>query len=103
MMISAKRKKLFGGSTLLSLSLSASIIFIGSSAISGCGKSKASAEKAAARAQMDPTEVIIDSALISQLKIGEPEIHDVANSLKVAARIETDGSRIARVRIANDR
>jgi len=75
----------------------ASIILVGLSAMTGCGKSKASAERVAAKSPSDPSEVTIDPALASQLKIGEPEVHDVANSLKVAARIETDGSRIARV------
>jgi cobalt-zinc-cadmium efflux system membrane fusion protein len=65
--------------------------------INGCTKPKASAEKAASVIQNDPTEVAIDQSLAAQLKIGEPQIHDVANSLQVAARIETDASRIARV------
>ncbi len=84
-------------SGLLSLGLLASII---SAAflplISGCSKHKASAEKSAASPN-DPSEVTVDPALAAQLKIGEPQVRDVANSLKVAARIETDASRIARV------
>jgi cobalt-zinc-cadmium efflux system membrane fusion protein len=62
----------------------------------GCSKPKASAEKASV-AQNDPAEVTIDPALAAQLKIGEPLVRDVANSLQVAARIETDASRIARI------
>jgi cobalt-zinc-cadmium efflux system membrane fusion protein len=65
-------------------------------ALSGCGRATASSEKAAMTPN-DPSEVTIDSALTAQLKIGELQVHDVANSLQVAARIETDGSRIARV------
>jgi cobalt-zinc-cadmium efflux system membrane fusion protein len=82
---------------LLLLCLSASIIVAGSLAINGCSKSKASAEKTVAKSPDDSTEVTIDPALTAQLKVGEPQARDVANSLKVAARIETDGSRIARV------
>lgn len=63
--------------------------------LNGCTKRKASAEKAAAVS--DPAEVTVDPALAAQLKIGEPQVRDVANSLQVAARIETDASRIARI------
>jgi len=63
--------------------------------LNGCSKRQASAEKAAA--VNDPAEVTVDPALAAQLKIGEPQVRDVANSLQVAARIETDASRIARV------
>jgi len=88
---SARKARLFG------FSLSISILCVSWLAMTGCSKQKASAEKTAAKVQDDPTVVTVDPSLASQLKIGEPEIHDVANSLKVAARIETDGSRIARV------
>ncbi len=91
------RKSTRKGKSVL-IGLTASIILGGVfSAVSGCGKSKASAEKAEAMAQRDPMEVTIDPTLTAQLKIGEPQIQDVANSLQVAARIETDASRIARV------
>src|SRR5215475_1604360 len=85
-----KRTSLFLGLT----SLIALLAF--SPLINGCSKPKASAEKSGA-GQSDPSEVTVDPALTAQLRIGEPETHDVAKSLKVAARIETDGSRIARV------
>jgi cobalt-zinc-cadmium efflux system membrane fusion protein len=78
------------------LGMAASILFTGFF-VTGCSKPKASAENAAARGQSDPTEVIVDVASAGQLKIGEAETRDVANSLLVAARIETDASRIARV------
>jgi cobalt-zinc-cadmium efflux system membrane fusion protein len=96
-MIRTRRLKSARTGGLLLLCLSASIVAAGSLAISGCSKSKASAEKTAAKSPEDLTEVTIDPALTAQLKIGEPQARDVANSLKVAARIETDGSRIARV------
>ncbi len=79
------------------LHLSAAIVLVGSFvAVSGCNRPKASAEKAV-KAESDPTEITVDKELAEQLKIGEPQVHDVANSLQVAARIETDASRIARV------
>ena len=85
-------------SGLLSLGLLASIISAAFFPLmNGCSKPKASAEKAAASSPNDPSEVTVDPALAAQLKIGEPQVRDVANSLKVAARIETDASRIARV------
>ena len=62
---------------------------------SGCNKPKAAAEQRAAA--VNPDEVTVDSALASHLKIGEPQVHEVANSLQVAARIETDASRVARI------
>lgn len=65
------------------------------SVIGGCKKSKAAAEQSAA--EIDPAEITVDTALASHLKIGQPQVHDVANSLQVAARIETDASRVARI------
>jgi cobalt-zinc-cadmium efflux system membrane fusion protein len=62
---------------------------------SGCNKPKATAEQSAAA--VNPDEVTVDSALASHLRIGEPQVHEVANSLQVAARIETDASRVARI------
>ncbi len=61
----------------------------------GCNKTKATSEQSSAA--VNPDEVTVDSALASHLKIGEPQVHEVANSLQVAARIETDASRVARI------
>lgn len=63
--------------------------------LSGCNKTKADVEKNAPPS--NPNEITVDAALASRLKIGEPQVHDVANSLQVAARIETDASRVARI------
>ncbi|HEY2040039.1 MAG TPA: efflux RND transporter periplasmic adaptor subunit [Edaphobacter sp.] len=41
--------------------------------------------------------VTVTPELAKQLTIGEPKIQDVAGSLQVAARIDTDASRIARI------
>lgn len=69
--------------------------FVVLTVISGCGKPKAIAEQSASVA--DPAEVTVNAGMAAHLKVGEPQIHDVANSLQVAARIETDASRVARV------
>ncbi|HZY74015.1 MAG TPA: efflux RND transporter periplasmic adaptor subunit [Edaphobacter sp.] len=63
--------------------------------VSGCNKPKATAEQSTAA--VNPDEVTVDSALASHLKVGEPQVHEVANSLQVAARIETDAGRVARI------
>jgi cobalt-zinc-cadmium efflux system membrane fusion protein len=65
------------------------------SMVSGCNKPKATAEQSTAA--VNPDEVTVDSALASHLKVGEPQVHEVANSLQVAARIETDAGRVARI------
>ena len=60
---------------------------------SGCKKKP----EAAAAAPSDPNEVTVTPALASSLRFGEPEMRGVTGSLQVSARVETDGSRIARV------
>ncbi len=91
-----RKPRCMGG--LLSLGLLTSIISAAFFPLmSGCSKAKASAERSAAASPSDPSEVTVDPALAAQLKIGAPRVRDVAHSLKVAARIETDASRIARV------
>jgi cobalt-zinc-cadmium efflux system membrane fusion protein len=60
----------------------------------GCKKKTAPVEVAA---QEDPTVITVTPELAKQLVIGEPKIEEVAGSLQVAARIDTDASRIARI------
>jgi cobalt-zinc-cadmium efflux system membrane fusion protein len=98
MIIQMYKRKPMLKSGLLSLGLSASMMSAAFFPLmNGCSKPKASAEKAAAASSNDPLEVTVAPALAAQLKIGEPQIRDVASSLQVAARIETDASQIARV------
>ena len=60
----------------------------------GCkGKQKADA---AAR-QTDPNQVAITPALEENLKFGTPEMMAVDGTLQVAAHVDTDARRIARV------
>ncbi|NUQ29396.1 MAG: efflux RND transporter periplasmic adaptor subunit [Acidobacteriaceae bacterium] len=61
----------------------------------GC-KSKPKEEKAAAGAS-NPNIVAVTPVLAESLKFGTPQMADVTGTLQVAARVETDAQRIARV------
>ncbi|HEX2917217.1 MAG TPA: efflux RND transporter periplasmic adaptor subunit [Edaphobacter sp.] len=60
----------------------------------GCKKKTAAPE---VKVQEDPSVISVTPELAKQLKIGEPKMEEVAGSLQVAARIDTDASRIARI------
>ncbi|RZU42090.1 efflux RND transporter periplasmic adaptor subunit [Edaphobacter modestus] len=64
-------------------------------AATGCQKDTPA--PAAAKAEQDPTAITVSAELAKQLSIGEPRMQDVAGSLQVAARVDTDASRIARI------
>lgn len=64
-------------------------------ALAGCKKSVPPPVEALA--EQDPTAISVTPDLARQLKIGEPTVQEVAGSLQVAARIDTDASRIARI------
>ncbi|HTH52700.1 MAG TPA: efflux RND transporter periplasmic adaptor subunit [Edaphobacter sp.] len=64
-------------------------------AAGGCKKKEKPV--AASAAEQDPTVISVTPERVAQLKIGEPKEEDVAGSLQVAARIDTDASRIARI------
>ncbi|HMF53156.1 MAG TPA: efflux RND transporter periplasmic adaptor subunit [Edaphobacter sp.] len=82
-----KRTRSFAGCALVSAAV---LLF----AAGGCKKDTPTP---AAAAEQDPTTISVTLALVQQLKIGEPKMQDVAGSLQVSARIDTDASRIARV------
>ena len=63
-------------------------------AAGGCKKK---AQDPAPKVEQDSTMITVTPVLAQQLKIGEPQVQDVAGSLQVAARIDTDASRIARI------
>jgi cobalt-zinc-cadmium efflux system membrane fusion protein len=63
-------------------------------AAGGCKKKVAAP---APKAEQDLSMITVTPVLAKQLTIGEPKIRDVAGSLQVAARIDTDASRIARI------
>jgi len=60
----------------------------------GCKKNTPSP---AEKPEQDPNVISVTPALAKQLMIGEPKVLDVAGSLQVSARIDTDASRIARI------
>ncbi len=67
-------------------------------ATQGCkGKQKASAAERTADPKANPNEVAITPALAQNLKFGTPELTEVDGTLQVAAHVETDARRIARV------
>ena len=72
------------------------VVMVLSLMMGGCKKAVEPAPAADA-AQANPAEVTVAPELASQLRVGEPEMRDVAGSLQVSARVDTDASRIARV------
>ena len=52
---------------------------------------------AAATAPSDPNAVSVTPALATNLTLGTPELREITGTLRVAARVQTDASRIARV------
>ena len=62
--------------------------------IAGC---KSKPKEVAAAAPADPNVVTITPSLAQNLKFGSAQMTDVTGTLQVAARVETDARRIARV------
>ena len=60
----------------------------------GCKKSE---KEQASAAPVDPNIVTVTPALEGSLKFGMPEMKDITGTLQVAAHVETDARRIARV------
>ncbi len=80
---------------LRGLTLACSLVFA-VCALTGCKKKEATVEAKAPEAT-NPAEVTVTPQLAERIRIGKPEPRDVAGSLEVAARVETDGTRLARV------
>lgn len=70
------------------------LVLLPFAAVMGCKKEPA---KTAMDAVTDPNEVAVTPALAGSLRLGAPEMRDTTGTLQVAARVETDASRIARV------
>ncbi len=77
-----------------SLLLAAALLLPTALTVVGC---KNPAPAATAAAPADPNEVSVTPALATNLALGTPELREVTGTLRVAARVETDASRIARV------
>lgn len=75
----------------LQIALAASLAFC-----TGCG-SEAAAPKAEARTIANPLEIAPDEDLQKRIKVGKPQWQSVSGMLRVAGRVEADGTRMARV------
>jgi cobalt-zinc-cadmium efflux system membrane fusion protein len=64
---------------------------------SACGPKKAEAAKSEKQAPNDPLKIEVAPTLRSQIKLGQPQMREVAKTLDVSARIEADATRQARV------
>jgi membrane fusion protein, heavy metal efflux system len=64
---------------------------------SGCSSKKAEAAKPEKQTTSDPLKIQVSPTLSSQIKLGQPQWREVAKTLDVAARIEADATRQARV------
>lgn len=60
----------------------------------GCKKKTPAPE---VKVEQDPSVISVSADLAKQFVIGEPKMEEVAGSLQVSARIDTDASRIARI------
>lgn len=85
-----KTVKLTSSLTSCALASAAILLF----AVSGCKKNASAPE---VRAESDPSVISVSPELAKQLVVGEPKMQEVAGSLQVAGRIDTDASRIARI------
>ncbi len=66
-------------------------------ALCGCKASGTSTTAAATKPARDPLSIEAQPHLLNMLKIGEPVTKSVRGTLRVAGRVEADGTRIARV------
>lgn len=78
--------------TLAQFAMAASLLFL----VSGCKSKKADAGQASAT-PANSMDVQAPSSLLQRMKVGEPVWQDVTNSFQVAARVEADATRLARI------
>ena len=78
---------------------SISVAFLASALVgtSGCKHTAAAAENLKAEAAVDPLKVQVSSELLQSISIGKPQWQQVTTEQKVAARVQTDASRVARI------
>jgi cobalt-zinc-cadmium efflux system membrane fusion protein len=65
--------------------------------LSGCKHEAVGAGHEASAAVVDPLRVQVTSELMQSLSVGKPEWQEVTTEQRVAARIQTDASRVARI------
>jgi cobalt-zinc-cadmium efflux system membrane fusion protein len=70
-------------------------------ALAGAGCNRAVSQSASAAVPVtgapNPMQIEADEALMQRIKLGEPSVSEIGGSLRVAARIEVDETRVARV------
>lgn len=86
-MKTVKRKRSLAGCALASIAV---LLLIAG----GCKKKTPAPE---VKVEQDPSVISVSPDLAKQFVIGEPKMEEVAGSLQVSARIDTDASRIARI------
>lgn len=86
-MKTVKRKRSLAGCALASIAVL--LLTAG-----GCKKKTPAPE---VKVEQDPSVISVSADLAKQFVIGEPKMEEVAGSLQVSARIDTDASRIARI------
>src|ERR1700754_7629 len=62
----------------------------------GCNHDKESG-KVRASTTADPLKIKVSSGLLREITVGKPEWREVTTEQKVAARVETDASHVARI------
>src|SRR6185437_6628717 len=78
-----------------STSLMATILLLSSCSATASHKSDPPAE--ASKSPTNPLEVNISDSLLKQIKIGTPSVEPVSKTMRAAARIQADATRMARV------
>lgn len=64
---------------------------------SGCKSAKNADAGKTSAASLNSTEVRLTPALQERVKVGDPILQDVTNTVQVAARVEADATRLARI------
>lgn len=74
------------------------LIIAGAAILAGCsGKGPVTTEAAAPPPNIDPLQITADAELMKQLTVGEVPWADVTGQMKLAARVEADETRMARI------
>lgn len=68
-------------------------------ALAGCAKKPEAAKEAekAAAAAADPDAITVDAELAKRIRVGRPELRQIASELEVSARVEVDATRTSRI------
>ncbi len=72
-------------------------LLAGVSLLAGCGKQEAAKAAPEAASNSDPNEITPNEELRARLQLGEPVTAEVGGAVTVAARVEVDETRVAKV------